>query len=52
MDTDSRTQGWTQDFLKGRSEYLKKGVWDVASEAIGFALLNTKIIQNARLLTI
>ena len=39
MDTDSRTQGWTQDLLKGRSDYLKKGVWDEASEAIGFVLL-------------
>ena len=39
MDTDSRTQGWTQDFLKRRSDYLKKGVWDVASEAIGSVLL-------------
>ena len=32
-------RGGTQDFLKGRSKYLKKGVCDVASEAIGFVLL-------------
>ena len=38
-------QGRIQDFLKGGSENLKKGIWSVAPEAIGIVLLNIKIIH-------
>ena len=31
----------TQDFLKGESKYLKKGVWGITSEAVWVYILKT-----------
>ena len=45
QETRPYTQGRIQDFLKGGSENLKKGIWSVAPEAIGIVLLNIKIIH-------